>query len=193
MRPTSRRRLDLWALVVAATIAVCASLAVAVTSEAEPNSRGDAAVGSTFPQNQTGGRLDIPTPAVVDGVVQMPAPVAKRIAAINSAIEYCMIANGAAKVPLAQGGYYYTDSAATRGGACAREEKASNDYTNSREWREGSATVLPVAAEMNMCAAGRGLRQEYGHGDTGPSEQFIAAVLQECTADVNREFARAAG
>lgn len=133
------------------------------------------------------GSFEVPTPAVKDGVVQLPTRVAARVAAINARIHECMQRNGAVRFDTPHGGFYYRDSPATSAGACEAEIAASDEYSASTERQQASAAVLPVLRSMGDCLRREGL-PEVGT----PAPAAVESALASCTAVVNNQFSGAA-
>lgn len=130
----------------------------------------------------TGG-FQVPNPAVVDGVAQLPDVVRAKIARINTAIHSCMRTNGAIRHDLPRGGFYYVDSVATKKGACESEIAASDRYAASVERRQAEMAILPVQEAMGRCAIDQGVPVS---GEV--EERVLNIALAECTAIVNRQF-----
>lgn len=102
-----------------------------------------------------------------------PAVQAK-IDRLNAELDRCLLAQGAERVPLAGGGWTYTDPGARPSRGCAEVQSRVNAYAASEEYRAAVAAVLPAVQAYAACLARQGVAEAERAART-PEEQSAQA------------------
>jgi hypothetical protein len=83
-------------------------------------------------------------------VLVRPKAVRDKIQRLNHALETCLIANGATRVDLAEGGYMYRSNASTSA-ACASQADAIDTYINSDAYHASDVAAHRLLKQFWDC------------------------------------------
>lgn len=130
--------------------------------------------------HSTSARAVLPSPASLQG--GYPPVIAQKIAALNDALERCLLIHGARRVELGGGAWTYDDAGSEATQACKARVDASNAFASSSEMRQAEAAIQLATAPLEACLRLQGLRKSWDDGQS-PTRATLVAALSACGVD----------
>ena len=126
-----------------------------------------------------------PGARLVQGKVVYPATLQGKIDSINSRLDACYVANGAPRVPIAEGGWTYNDPKSIALKACAALQKAANDLADSPEIITAQRALAPVLQQFWTCMDRNGFVPAEAHIQTDLGASALRQAVNSCSTEAN--------